>query len=61
MRVSVPPDALHSWHFAQIHMKDPVSVMLFICKRIFNVWSVIGDGVWIGNLIYWTLTERNYK
>jgi hypothetical protein len=19
------------------------------------------DGVWIGNWIYWTLTERNYK
>jgi hypothetical protein len=25
------------------------------------LWSVIIDGVWIGNGIYWALTDRNYK
>jgi hypothetical protein len=25
-----------------------------------DCWVII-DGVWIGNRIYWTLTERNYK
>jgi hypothetical protein len=37
-------------------------------KEIISFWNldivtywVTVDEVWIGNLIYWTLTDRNYK
>jgi hypothetical protein len=32
-------------------------IYVYILSRI---WVTI-DGVWIGNWIYWTFTERNYK
>jgi hypothetical protein len=31
------------------------------CKNVAILWSVTIDGVWIGNWIYWTLTDHNYK
>jgi hypothetical protein len=34
-----------------------IYIYIYILSR---VW-VTTDGVWIGNLIYWTLTDRNYK
>jgi hypothetical protein len=38
----------------------PVHVFFPISSILSQVW-VITDGVWIGNWIYWTLTDHNYS
>jgi hypothetical protein len=50
---------IHKFEAVPNHGDNTITQFIFLCN-IVSYW-VTRDGVWIGNRMYWTLIDRNYK